>query len=84
MAERADLVNWLEAVLGGLGGEATLVEVSRRIWEQHEEELRASGDLFYTWQYDLRWAAHRLRRSGRMKAAEDAPSGTWQLSDGKR
>lgn len=40
MAERADLVNWVEQVLRRLGGEGTVVEVSRRIWERREGELR--------------------------------------------
>ncbi|SDW39046.1 hypothetical protein SAMN05444006_10397 [Allgaiera indica] len=25
-----------------------------------------SGDLFYTWQYDMRWAAQNLRGAGKL------------------
>jgi len=32
----------------------TIVEISRAVWDRHEDDLRESGDLFYTWQYDLR------------------------------
>jgi len=33
--------------------------------------------IFYSWQYDLRWAAHKLR--GVMLAADASPSGVWEL-----
>jgi len=35
---------------------------------------------FFTWQYDIRWAANLLRRSGLMKPAESSPHGLWELS----
>jgi len=38
------------------------------------------GDLFYTWQYDMRWAATKLRRDGKLKAATRSPKGTWELT----
>ncbi|MCR6547018.1 hypothetical protein [Dehalobacterium formicoaceticum] len=61
-------------------GSATIVEVSRYIWNNYETELRKSGDLFYTWQYDARWAATQLRKSGIMKTKEISPRGVWELS----
>lgn len=35
--------------------------------------------MFYTWQYDVRWAATTLRRTGKLRAAEVLPSGVWEL-----
>lgn len=59
------LIDWLaEALECRPGQEATVVEIAQDIWERREQELRDAGDLFYTWQYDLRWAAHHLRSSG--------------------
>lgn len=55
-------------------------QICKRIWEAHETDLRASGDLFYTWQYDVRWAANRLRRTKVMKANEVSPKGMWELA----
>lgn len=60
-----------------LGGTASLLDVSKEVRRRHEDDLRASGDLFYTWQYDLRWAATKLRKQGRL--AENGPREPWQL-----
>lgn len=79
MATREDLPSWLHEALKALGGRASIVEVSRQVWDEHEQELRGSGDLFFTWQYDIRWAANKLRHAGIMKPAEDSPKGIWEL-----
>jgi hypothetical protein len=78
-----DLPDLVTEALQALGGKGTLVAVSRQIWKTHESDLRASGDLFYTWQYDIRWAANRLRRSGLMRAAKSSPVGIWELKPKK-
>ncbi|MDG9930436.1 MULTISPECIES: hypothetical protein [unclassified Pseudomonas] len=80
MATKHDLTDWVIAALGRLGGSASLVEVAHDLWKHHESDLRSSGDLFYTWQYDMRWSANVLRRKGVMKAAEASPHGVWQLA----
>ena len=79
MAQRADLMTWVHDALISHGGEARIVEVAKHIWEHHEADLRASGDLFYTWQYEMRWAATRLRDQGKVAAPEASPRGTWAL-----
>lgn len=63
MAHRNDLPDWIVEALRGLGGAGTIVEISRAVWDRHEDDLRESGDLFYTWQYDLRWAGLKLRKA---------------------
>jgi hypothetical protein len=80
MAVKQDLKPWVAEALRAAGGHASVVEVSRRIWQAHEADLRASGDLFYTWQYDVRWAAHLLRREGVLKPADESPTGIWELA----
>jgi hypothetical protein len=48
MATKHDLSGWvIEAVLRH-GGEATIVEICKDVWDHHEGDLRSSGDLFYT------------------------------------
>jgi hypothetical protein len=79
MASRDDLEAWLEAALRANGGRAKIPEVCKLIWEDHKDDLLSSGDLLYTWQYDVRWAANRLRRRKIMKAAEVSPNGVWEL-----
>ena len=57
MATKHDLQDWVRDALHDNGGRARLVEVAKFIWANHETQLKASGDLLYTWQYDMRWAA---------------------------
>jgi hypothetical protein len=84
MASRAELQEWVAAALRRLGGRGTVAEVAKEIWNNHEEELKASGNLLYTWQYDMRWAAMQLRKRGVMKAALSSPSGVWELAATKQ
>lgn len=80
MASKEDLPDWVVEALSDHGGSARLIDVAKHIWKHRESELRASGDLFYKWQYDMRWAANQLRRTGRMKDANVSPTGVWELS----
>ena len=75
MASKTDLQDWVLTALGELDGKAKLVDVARIIWRDHEHELRSSGDLFYTWQYDMRWASQALQDQGRL----DKGGGFWTL-----
>jgi hypothetical protein len=85
MATRQDLQMWVREALQKLGGRGRPADVARRIWDQHERDLRASGDLFYTWQYDMRWAALQLRKQGILHPAERSAGGVWELtSRGRR
>ena len=79
MADKYDLRDWLVEALEASGKSATIVDVCKYIWDKYEDELRASGNLFYTWQYDVRWAATDLRKTGRMKPASISPQGVWEL-----
>ncbi len=76
----ARLTDWLFEALKSLGGRGSIVEVCKFVWDNHKEELEDSGDLFYTWQYDIRWAAWQLRKEGKMKPEEISPKGIWELS----
>jgi hypothetical protein len=80
MASREDLEGWLVSALKASGGHARIPEVCKKVWDAHEQELRQSGDLFYTWQYDIRWAANRLRRKKVMKSVQISPAGLWELA----
>jgi hypothetical protein len=79
MATREDLEEWVCEALDHHGGMASVLDVSKYIWDNYEDELRASGSLFYGWQYDIRWAAKKLRDKGRLAAADDCPRGMWAL-----
>ena len=80
MATREDLRLWLIECLKAHGGKATIVEVCKCLWENHREDFVAAGDLFYTWQYDVRWAATQLRQAGKIRDAASSPKGVWELT----
>lgn len=81
VATKADLQDWVLEALRQLGGSAELINVSKHVWRTHESELAASGDLFYTWQYEIRWAAKKLRDSGKLKPSEGRrPHAKWELA----
>jgi hypothetical protein len=77
--KRNDLPDVLYKVLSDLGGQANIITVCKLVWEKYKSDLEKSGDLFYCWQYDIRWAATELRKTGRMKAAEVSPKGIWEI-----
>ena len=74
------LQTWIIEALSTSQGHGTIVQISKFIWDRHEQDLRDSGDLFYTWQYDLRWAANSLRRNNFLCSAEISPAGIWELA----
>ena len=78
MTSKDNLIEWTMEALASLGGAAHHVEVAKHIWHHHEEDLRAAGDLFYTWQYDLRWAAFKLRERDRLQPA--GRDGVWRVT----
>ena len=80
MATRNDVQQWVLSALKHHNGSASIVQVAKFIWEKYENELRHSGDLFYTWQYEMRWAAQRLRDSGVCVKANKTPTGIWVLN----
>ena len=80
MATRLDLADWVLAALNLHGGQASIIAVAKYIWDHHRLDLEGSGTLFYTWQYDMRWAATRLRRRGKLKQADDCLKGVWEIA----
>ena len=80
MYRKYDLVDWLYESLKKLEGSASITDVCKQIWMDHEQDLKKSGDLFYTWRYDIRWAAFELRKKGLMKSSNISSKGIWELS----
>jgi len=76
---RDDLPNVVAQSLLRLGGKAPLVEVAKDIWAHHEKKLSQSGDLFYTWQYDMRWAAQKLRDANKLSYVREGGRSLWWL-----
>ena len=76
MATNQTLKTWVLDALQALGPSA-VPRIAQHIWDNHEGELRRSGDLFYTWQYAMRWAGQVLQHEG--KILKNGPGRTWAL-----
>jgi hypothetical protein len=77
---REMMTEWVVEALQHLGGSGTILNIARRIWERHEADIRAAGDLLYEWQYELRWAGDILRKDGVLRPTGDVPRGIWELA----
>lgn len=86
--ERENLPDILHEILKDLGGRASMMDVFKNFWKKYKGELRESDDIFYTWNYDIRWAATELRKRRIMKPASTkenthgqniSPKGIWEL-----
>lgn len=78
--QRYDLEDLVVEALTALGGRGSIVDVAREIWSQHEAELRDSCDLFFTWQYDIRWAKKRLRDKNLLEVIKSGQKSVWHLT----
>jgi hypothetical protein len=78
MITKADLKDWTLEALSALGGSANIPDICKHIWDRHEKELQKAGPLFYTWQYDMRWAAQKLQDEGKLSKA--GKNHTWYLT----
>ena len=85
---RKDLPEILYKIIKDLGGSARMMEIFQKFWALHGKSLSERDDLFYTWNYDIRWAATQLRKQKRMKkartkenthGADISPTGVWEL-----
>lgn len=86
--KRKDLPNLLYELIQDMGGSATMMDIFKKFWERYKTSLESSGDLFYTWNYDIRWAATNLRKTNRMQPASKqenvygasiSPKGKWEI-----
>ena len=75
-----DLMVHVVDALESMGGSGSPRDVAKYIWDTHEAELRASGDMLYTWQYDTRWAAQKLRDDGVIKPVHRRRDLPWELA----
>jgi hypothetical protein len=75
--KRADFVDPVLAAIVHHGGRATIVQIAKYIWDNYEPRLRSSGDVFYTWQYEMRWAGDELVKLGKIVKHKTVP-GIWE------
>ncbi len=79
MVSKKTLEDWVYKGIKANNGSATIVEVAKYIWNNHQKELSTSGDIFFTWQYDMRWAAQNLRKAGLCGLVSKSPVNKWTI-----
>lgn len=79
MLYRERLQLWVREALGDLGGQGLVNDVAKHIWLKHENDLRQLGDPFFSWQYDMRWAAQRLRETNKLGLRRQGAKSVWYL-----
>jgi len=83
--KKNDELPWLKNIIVDIlkqcGGKSPIIKVCKMVWENHENRLRGSGDMFFDWQYQIRWAATHLRKDGIMKKVNNSEKGIWELED---
>ena len=79
--DRMNLQDLVIESLKHLNRSSKIFEICKYVWDNYENDLISSGDIFYTWQYDIRWAVRELRLDGILKPATISPQGTWELID---
>ncbi len=80
MKTRKDLCDWIVEALKNLEGKAQITKVREHIWEHHKEDLINSGNLHFTWNDDIFWAATQLRSKGVLKNAKATSKNVWELA----
>lgn len=53
-SSREIMTKWVLEALHELGGSATILDICKKVWESHENDIRQSGNLLYEWQYEIR------------------------------
>lgn len=80
LVTRESMKQWIIVCLQERGGKAWPREVSKYVWDSYEVELRNSGDMLYMWQYEIRWAAQKLRDEGVLKPVNGRRDLPWELA----
>lgn len=80
MVKREDMKPWVVAALESMGGAGWPREVAKYIWDNYESEIKRSGSLLYTWQYDVRWTAMAMRKEGAIKPVGGRTDKPWELA----
>jgi len=73
------LQQWVCEALKANDGKASIVEICKHIWSNHELDLKNDEQLFYTWQYQMRWAGQQLVKKNLIKKTKLGIKAEWVL-----
>ncbi|MFX1286895.1 MAG: hypothetical protein ACFFB5_24895 [Promethearchaeota archaeon] len=77
--DRVSMKRWVVEALKDLGGKGTILDICKKVWEKHGDEISVSGDIFYKWQYEIRWSGDILRKEGVLRPVNQSAYGVWEL-----
>ena len=80
MITREDMKPWVVTALKSMGGVGWPRDVAKYIWDHYESDIKRSGSLLYTWQYDVRWTAMAMRKDGVLKPVDGRNDKPWELA----
>ena len=81
MAKKEDMLVWVISALNSMvDKKGSPKDVCKYVWKHYQKELEKSGDLLYTWQYDIRWSAQKLRNIGKLKKVGGKKTLPWELA----
>ena len=76
--KRQDLKPWIVEAIKANNGKAAIFQICQYIWDNYHHRISADKKLLYTWQYEIRWAAHSLRNEGVIEIGQ-FKRGVWSL-----
>ena len=74
--KRDDFMPLIIEALHANHGSLKIHEVCKSVWNNNSARIIQSQQVLYTWQYDIRWAANKLRRQNKIISK---PRGYWTL-----
>lgn len=80
MMNREALEVFIIESLKEFGQPTHYTDICKWVWKNYEKTLKNSGDMFYVWQYEIRWAATDLRGKGILKPVIESKKGLWELN----
>jgi hypothetical protein len=74
-----DIERLLVEAIKKLGPKATFVNINKYVWDNYENDLRNSGDLFYVWHHTMASARTKLNSSGRGGFVKQNGTTVWEI-----
>jgi len=62
MKDKDFLCKCIHECLKKHNGSASILEIAKYLDKNHIKDFKDRGNLYYSWQYDFRWAATHLRK----------------------
>ncbi|MET0249309.1 MAG: hypothetical protein ABW164_06230 [Sphingobium sp.] len=79
MGFREKMQLWVIEALQAMDNEGPINNVAKHIWLNHELDLQQAGEHFFSWQYDMRWAAQKLIDKNKLGLRKNGAKSIWYI-----